>query len=405
MRDVTRSIVRRQRRATVAAGLMVAIVAVGAGAVLLVGSDPDRSSLTVTTDGAERPLEPQRGARRGLPIGEGRSPYWVAHELPRGYEIVSASDERDPLEGGFRAHVTSYHDGRGDDFDAALRVTTIEGDVGAAKPGAGDAPPRGADKVTVRGRDGLQFARRDDGQEYGTSLLWEQRPGLWILVEAAEPLTGDDAFSVAAGLEPYPADQWSDLLTGVDIMGSYEPSSTDGFMTASLGAGTTDGALWTFDALIPPRYGELPADRRTSCARLTVDAVTLPEIACLSRPRWIATNDQVFVIGLAPAEARSVTVQTAAARVKAELFTAEYGPDVQYWVATLGSVDCQEVQVSLTPKGLDDEIASHMIGPMGPGGGCATAPGGVSVPPTGAGPSPGGAPVPPTGPVDPPPGG
>ncbi len=384
---------RRQRRATVAAGLMVVVVALGAGGILWARSDDDESSLTVTTDASERALQQQQqGARRGIPIGDGTSPYWVAHSPPRGYRIVSADDEPDPIHGRLTAHETSYHDGQGDDLDAALRVTTIEGDVVAGTPLAEDPPPRGVEKVKVRGRDGLRFPMRDDGREYGASLLWEQRPGLWILVEAAEPLTGDDASSVAEGLQPYPADQWNDLQVGVDILGALEPGSTDGFTTISLGSGTVDGATWTLDALIPPRYGELPADRRTSCARLSVDAVAFPEIACLSQPAWIATGDQVFLIGLASPEARSVTVRTATSSVTAELFSAEHGPDVQYWVATLGSVECHEAQVSFSPEGLDDEITGHMGGAIGPGSGCGgPPPGELLVPPTTAGgPSPGG---------------
>lgn len=390
-RPRVRTAARRRWRVAVAVGLLVAVAALGAGGMTLARSGDEGSPLEVTSGPAERGVETVRRPRRGLPIGDDNSSYWVAHDLPRGYRIVSADDQQDPIRGQLRGHVTTYHDGGGDDFDAALRVTTIDGDVVAGTPLAEDAPPEGVQKVTVRGRDGYRYPMSDDGQEYGTSLLWEQRPGLWIMVEAAEPLTSDDARSVAEGLEPYPADQWSDLQAGVDIMGSIEPGSTDGFTTLSLGAGTANGATWSIDALIPARYGELPADRRTSCARLSVDGVAVPEVTCLSHPGWIEQGDQVFVIGLAPAEVRSVTVQTGTTSVSAELFTADQGPEVQYWVATLGPIECQEVQVSFTPKGLSDEITPRMTGGTGPAGGCGNS-------------SPGGVPVPPTVPVDPSPG-
>ena len=60
------------------------------------GGDPVRSADPTTTapSASETPSGPTTATGTtdpaGLPVGEGDSPYWVAHDLPDGHELMAA---------------------------------------------------------------------------------------------------------------------------------------------------------------------------------------------------------------------------------------------------------------------------------------------------------------------------
>lgn len=308
-----------------------------------------------------------------LPIGEDDSPYWVAHDLPDGYALLDGLiSDSSPFGGsGVPAPTTGYGPAGNSRFDADLWVAAMEWDApedfweGAATEAEMDETFK---LVTVRGKDGFEYPLSGDGRDYGTTLAWEERPGLWITVQAAEPLTRDDAYAVAEGLQPFPEEQWDDLLMGLDTRWFDDRAAVD----AAPVVGVVDAlemSGWRLDAMVPPRLGEPAVDRRWPCARLTVEGGTVVDAACAG-PGWYTFDEKIYVVGVAPMEATTVTVRSGGTEVDASLHWVDVTPGFQYWVADLGEVGCAEYQVEFEPAGLTDQLSRSMTGQGGPTEGC-----------------------------------
>lgn len=362
----------RTRRVPAIAASVVLVVLIAGGAAFIRARDGG------DLVDADRTSEPDRGVGVGpsgltsdLPVGAEDSPYWVAHELPDGYALLDASMRSDPVVGdpGVPAPATGYGRGGNNRYDTDLWVTTVQWEApdalwDQARSQMGDS----FRSVTVRGKEGFEYPLSGDGRTYGTTLLWEERPGLWIQIEAAEPLTSSDAYAVADGLRPFPEEKWDLLVTSVDQNWYLEPDQ----LQAATKVGVTRAAEstgWALDALVPPRWGELPIDRRWPCARLTVDGAAAASPAC-DHPAWYVFGGQVFVVGMAPDEATSVKVRAGDAVVDAELHSVEPTSGFQFWVAKMGGIGCSEYQAEIEPAGLDDQLSRYMTGQNGPTEGC-----------------------------------
>ena len=345
------------------------------------GGDPVRSADPTTTapSASETPSGPTTATGTtdpaGLPVGEGDSPYWVAQDLPDGHELMAADVRQDPALGSDPAPITGYGPtGRSRD-DADLWVTAMEWDAPANFwEGADDEAERDDSfhQVTIRGRRGMQYPLSGDGRDYGTVLVWEERPGLWLQVEAAEPLTEDDAYAVADGLQPFPEDQWGALVTGLDQTWHVEPGTLE-VATVRPAGETEDGdRTLRLDALEPEGWHDVPVERRLPCVRLTVGDASLAEAAC-DGTRWYVVGGRVYLVGVVGALLDGATVQLSASgrTIDALVYPDPDGHDVTYWVAALGEAGCSEYLVTFhhtadQPEG--DEPGQRMNG--GPEAGC-----------------------------------
>lgn len=331
------------------------------------------------TDTTRVPADPER-IDDALPIGDDDSPYWVAHDLPDGYEIVDVrAPEEPPIGEPMKPMATSsYNEASKGSDDPNIHVSTIEWTPTETERAEFDTALEANNEVelsTVRGHRALQFPMHDDGREYGTTLLWEERPGLWIQVEAADPFPSDVAYAVAEGVEPFPEDQWDDLVLGLDTSWVYEFDVFDTDDTATVGEGDAGGRTVQVDAILPARWHDVPVERRVPCARLTVDGAAMAEPAC-DRMRWYLRDGQTYLLGVVGAELDGATVEVVGEdrSVNAVMFPDPDGHPVTYWVANLGDAGCSEYLVSLDHT--DDALDSDARPNGGPEAGC-----GLGMPP------------------------
>jgi hypothetical protein len=344
------------------------------------GDDAVRSAdPTTTPSSSETPSGPTTATGPAdptrLPVGEADSPYWVAHVLPDGHELMAAEMRQDPDLGPNPAPMTGYGPAGRSRDDADLWITAMEWDApadfwdGARTEAEMDDSFR---QVTIRGRQGMQYPLRGDGRDYGTVLVWEERPGLWIQIEAAEPLTEADAYAVADGLQPFPEDQWDALVTGLDQTWHVEPGALE-VATVRPAGETEDGdRTLRLDALEPEGWHDVPVERRLPCVRLTIGDASLAEAAC-DGTRWYVVGGRVYLVGVVGALLDGATVELSASgrTIDALVYPDPAGHDVTYWAAALGDAGCSEYVVTFDhtgdqPEG--DEPWQRMNG--GPEAGC-----------------------------------
>jgi hypothetical protein len=202
--------------------------------------------------------------------------------------------------------------------------------------------------------------------------VWEERPGLWIQIEAAEPLTEADAYTVADGLQPFPEDQWDALVSGLDQTWHVEPGALDAATVRRAGEAEDGDRTLRLDALEPEGWHEVPVERRLPCVRLTVGDASLAEPAC-DGTRWYVVDGRVFLVGVVGAtlDGATVEVQAPGRTVDAVVYPDPGGSPVTYWAAALGDAGCSEYLVTFQHTGdqpAGDEPWQRMNG--GPEAGC-----------------------------------
>lgn len=286
--------------------------------------------------------------------GDEGSPYWVATDLPAHYRplVIEDSDGQRTIRYGTADDV-------GDVYDADLAVRMWDQ---GGPPDAEDLPPGDdwGEEVRVHGHDGWAVDLQGDGVVYGTALHWEPSPGLWLSVEASEPLTRAELDMVAEGLVPVDEEEWARLTRALSIdthVGRVDPDA----VAVEAAGGEVDGERWTLTALVPGDYPLGPEDRRRSCYRLAFRGESSDDL-CDAHPWRLRLGGQVFAFGFVVAPVERVRVVPIEgddfAAVDVDTFAVPDAPPQRFFVAPLPDDACF-LEVVADPRPLSP-------GPTGP---------------------------------------
>ena len=127
----------------------------------------------------------------------------------------------------------------------------------ATVPGSTDQPA----KAEVRGHSAYIAPMTDEGREYGSSVIWEERPGYVVELSVMDG-TGIDPVELANDTYEISAEAFESVRLGTNA-----GSAPGAHVTAV--TGTVDGDPYVLTAILPERYPVEPVDHRGGCAELT----------------------------------------------------------------------------------------------------------------------------------------
>jgi hypothetical protein len=240
---------RRAPRAVRATSALV----VGVALLLTAGACGDDAP-----DPASQPSVPT--AAPGLALEPGSSGAFAVRDLPDGFEIARADADETS---GWRS--LTYEQGGDDDLpgwtisagplaEAEQRFDEI---VERARQQGGD---HAFEEVEVRGLPAYLGPSTDDGRVIGSSIVWEERPGLVVEVRVRDG-AGVDPVDLASRTYEISDAAFGALVTG---------TNSGGVAGARIEAvtGDVDGDRYVLTAVLPDGYPVEPIDRRAGCMEL-----------------------------------------------------------------------------------------------------------------------------------------
>jgi len=240
------------------------------------------------------------GNRLVVPVGPTSSDFWVAGDLPDAYRLAYLQDSTTV---GQAFHRSGYkHDGPGDAYDAELQVDSMTSDSKAGFDVASGS------STTVRGHAATLATMTDEGSAYGVALTWEERPGLRLIVRAAQPLTEADARTVAEGVQPVSDDTWQKLSKATDPVAVSDGRLAPDMRRVAATSGVEEGERWQLTALLPADFPLIDGDRRAACYELAFRGATTNGTSCVGHASWERLGGRIFLIGEVPPEFAQVHV-------------------------------------------------------------------------------------------------
>jgi hypothetical protein len=215
------------------------------------------------------------------------APHYVATYLPPGHRFSKAEQY-----GGKESFV-------------GYRSLAVRTHVGSC---CGFAYTRGR-SITVRGRRATLARYLDEGSAYGRMILWEERPKVWVEIEAnGRRLPSDrQLIRVAEGVRRARRGEWKLLL----IESSPPPSRSQlphGRPSKVVLRGRARGHRWVLRVLVPRGFPLDENDRRVPCYELSYQRARTYGFDCAEPTSWWLLKGQIFVFGQIHSRVRSVTV-------------------------------------------------------------------------------------------------
>ena len=268
-------------------------------------------------------------------------PHYVADYLPKGYRFSKAEQY------GNTESFVGYH-------SLAVRTHT---------ECCGWAFTRGR-TIEVRGHRATLARYIDEGYEYGRMILWEERPDVWIEIEAtAGRLPSDrELIRVAEGVRRVSARKWKLLL----LESSPPPHKSElphGRPSKVVLRGRARGHAWVLRALIPRGFPIDENDRRVPCYELSYRHARTYGFDCAEITSWWMLKGQIFVFGQLRSRVRSITVTDFRSRPRKRARVGTVAP-VEKWsfyVAAMPRNTCHVEVTYRTRRGKRRDL-----GPTGP---------------------------------------
>src|SRR5437660_622973 len=176
---------------------------------------------------------------------------WLAGHLPAGFVMVRAEEQGGGRTVGYAPRPQA---------EPQISIT--------ASSSATESPGQRSRPVRVRGHAATLATLFDEGQPYGFSVTWDERPGLQLIVEGTNGPTEQETLAVAERVHAVSEPDWQRLLIELSPdthMGRVDPSAVP---TEAL-RGSIGGADYVLTALVPGGFPLGADDRRLDCYRLT----------------------------------------------------------------------------------------------------------------------------------------
>ena len=234
----------RTRSAT---GCMVAAVVASALMVAACGSGGGETAEDVSSTASTELASGDSGAFAVAPVPDGFSidrAYTDRDTDRKSIEYLQHGDDDLPT---FTIAAWSWPD----DQPFADMVQT------AKVAGSADEPA----EADVRGHAAYVGPMTDEGRAYGTSVMWEERPGYLVELRVMDG-TGVDPVELANTTYEISAESFDSLRLGTNA------GSAPGAHVTVI-TGTVDGDRYVLTEILPERYPVAPVDHRAGCAELT----------------------------------------------------------------------------------------------------------------------------------------
>ena len=215
---------------------------------------------------------------------------WLAGHLPAGFVMVRAEEQGGGRTVGYAPRPQA---------EPQISIT--------ASSSATESPGQRSRPVRVRGHAATLATLFDEGQPYGFSVTWDERPGLQLIVEGTNGPTEQETLAVAERVHAVSEPDWQRLLIELSPdthMGRVDPSAVP---TEAL-RGSIGGADYVLTALVPGGFPLGADDRRLDCYRLTYRGETTKN-ECPGHPVWARVGGQLFVFGDGGPDIKTVRIR------------------------------------------------------------------------------------------------